>query len=318
MREVRWPRIRPGQSTDFPTLPSRIFGLKSQGAASSIILAASQSHWLFLEMDLISTEQVVAEYVSSVAPSSWAFGFLTLVPWNSQNLPANVLAPEADHGEMSQGSINQMVEQHEAVVIPSVYKTRKEKRGLTRLLDYLRAAHPDAFVFLVQLPDRLGAGLTKGYLRTLMARQDALYSFGASGVLMELEGDPEGLLQKVRLELAENAAIQLRVQYYESTVTAGVPSSNELQTIEDEHDGLLWETIPQLLMPGFPDLDKRLLEFGDRVGEFRLVQQYANHQHVLLAVNGQHENVVIKTRNKRSSTAAEEVESVYYTRSSTS
>ncbi|CAK0825226.1 unnamed protein product [Prorocentrum cordatum] len=64
-------------------------------------------------------------------------------------------------------------------------------------------------------------------------------------------------------------------------------------------------------MPGFPAPDKRLLEFGDRVWEFRLVQQYANHEHVFLAVNGQHENVVIKTRNKRSVTAAEEVESVY-------
>eukprot|EP00959_Pyramimonas_sp_CCMP1952_P025399 532884-Pyramimonas_sp.AAC.1 len=69
-------------------------------------------------------------------------------------------------------------------------------RGLTRLLDALTAAHPDAFVFLVQLPDRMGAELTRGYLRTFMARQDALYSFGASGVLMELEGDPEGLQQK--------------------------------------------------------------------------------------------------------------------------
>ncbi|CAK0908105.1 unnamed protein product [Prorocentrum cordatum] len=46
-------------------------------------------------------------------------------------------------------------------------------------------------------------------------------------------------------------------------------------------------------------------------GEFRLVQEYANHQHVLLAVNGQRENVVIKTRSKRSVTVAEEVESIY-------
>ncbi|CAK0886926.1 unnamed protein product [Prorocentrum cordatum] len=83
-----------------------------------------------------------------------------------------------------------------------------------------------------------------------MARQDALYSFGASGVLMELEGDPEGLQQKVRLELAENTAMQLRVQSYETTVTAGVLSSSEIQTIEDERDSLLWETIPNLLLPG--------------------------------------------------------------------
>ncbi|CAK0827772.1 unnamed protein product [Prorocentrum cordatum] len=93
-------------------------------------------------------------------------------------------------------------------------------------------------------------------------------------------------------------------------MTAGVLSSNELQTIEDEHESLLWETIPKLLIPGFPALDKRLLEFGDRVGEFRLVQQFANHQHVLLAVNGQHDSMVIKTRNKRSVAAAKEVESV--------
>ncbi|CAK0910261.1 unnamed protein product [Prorocentrum cordatum] len=128
---------------------------------------------------------------------------------------------------------------------------------------------------------------------------------------MELEGDPEGLQQKVRLELAENTAVQLRVQCYESILKAGVLSSSEIQTIEDEHDSVLWDTIPKLLMPGFPALDKHLLELGDRVGEFWLVQQYANHQHVLLAVNEQYENVVVKLRNKRSVTTAEEVESIY-------
>ncbi|CAK0825225.1 unnamed protein product [Prorocentrum cordatum] len=165
-----------------------------------------------MERGLSSIQAVVEDYVSSVAPSSSAFGFLTLVPWSSQDQPVNVLAPEAGKREISQSNITQMVEQHEAVVIPSVYETNKEKMGLTRLLDYLTAAHPDAYVVLVQLPDRLGAELTRGYLCTLMARQDLLHSFGASGVLMELVGDPEGLQQKVRLELTENTAIQLRVQ----------------------------------------------------------------------------------------------------------
>ncbi|CAK0826016.1 unnamed protein product [Prorocentrum cordatum] len=211
------------------------------------------------------------------------------------------------HGGMSVGRVTRMLEQHEAVVIPSVYKTPEEQGELTRLLGHLRAAHPDAFVFLVQLPDRFDIELTRGYLDTLMARQDALYSFGTSGVLMELEGDPEGLQQKVRLELVENTAIQRRVQHFENTLGEEILES---QTIQDEHDSLLWDDVPKLLMPGFPALDRGLLERADQVGEFRLVHQYVNHQHVLLAVNGAHDFVVVKMRNKRSVTAAEEVESI--------
>ncbi|CAK0817468.1 unnamed protein product [Prorocentrum cordatum] len=261
-----------------------------------------------LERAPLEIRAVVEAYVSRVAPSASAFGFLTLVPLRFQDKPANVLAPEAGHEDMSVGRIFRMVEQHEVVVIPSVYKTKKERRGLTRVLGHLRAAHPDAVVFLVQLPDRFGTELTKGYLRTLMARQDALYDFGTSGVLMELEGDPEGLQHKVRQELLENAAIQLRVQHFENTLRTEVL---ECQTVEDEHLSLLWDAVPKLLMPGFPALDRGLLEQEDQVGEFRLVQQYVNHQHVLLAVSGQHDFVVVKMRNKRSVTAAEEVESIY-------
>ncbi|CAK0856757.1 unnamed protein product [Prorocentrum cordatum] len=209
---------------------------------------------------------------------------------------------------MSRDSIAQMVEQHEAVVIPSVYKTKKEQGGVTRLLGYLRAAHPDAFVFLVQLPDRFGTELTKDCLRELMVRHDALYSFGASGVLIELEVDPQGLQQKVRLQLMENTVVQQRVDSI--LITEGL-SSGECQTIEEEHDCLLWETIPKLLMPGFPALDGGLLERGGQIGEFQLVRQYTSHEHICLAVSGQHENVLVKMRNKRSVTVAEEVESIY-------
>jgi len=258
----------------------------------------------------LAVQAVVETYVSSIAHSASDFGFLTLVPWSSQDKPANVLAPGAGRGGVSSNSIARMVEQHEAVVIPSVYRTKAEKKALTRLLDYLGIAHPNAFIFLVQLPDQLDTELTKDYLRTLMARQDALYGFGASGVLIELEVDPEGLQHKIRMDLKVNAAIQLRMPFFESNLS-GVLSSSECQLIEDRHDRLLWETIPQLLMPGFPTLSDRLLEKGNRVGEFRLLRTYTNHQHVFLAVNGQHENVVIKVHDKRSITDAKDVEGVY-------
>jgi hypothetical protein len=128
---------------------------------------------------------------------------------------------------------------------------------------------------------------------------------------MELEGDPERLQHKVRMELKENAALQLRMRSFENDPRNGVLSSSECQIIEDRHASLLWETIPRLLMPGFAPLDNRLRELENRVGEFRLVHQYANHQHVLLAVNRQHENVVVKVRKKSGVTDAKEVESIY-------
>jgi len=222
-----------------------------------------------------------------------------------------VLAPGVGGEDASPDSIAQIVEQREAVLIVSVYRTKKEKRGLTRLLDYLGTAHPDVLVFLVQLPDRLDLELTRDYLSTLMTRQDALYSFGASGLLMELEGDPVGLQQKIRLELKENAAIQKRMCSFVSRVTKGVPSGSECQIMQDEFYSLLWEDIPHQLMPGFAPMDERLLELGNRVGDFQLVHRYADHQHVLLAANGQHDNVVLKVYDKRRVTDAKEVECIY-------
>ncbi|CAK0892777.1 unnamed protein product [Prorocentrum cordatum] len=113
-----------------------------------------------MERAPLEIRAVVKAYVSKVAPSASAFDFLILVPRNFQDKLANVLAPEAGHGGMSVGRITQMVDQHEAVVIPPVYKT-KEHGDLTRVLGHLRAAHPDTFVFLVQLPHRFGTKLTR-------------------------------------------------------------------------------------------------------------------------------------------------------------
>ncbi|CAK0911586.1 unnamed protein product [Prorocentrum cordatum] len=143
---------------------------------------------------LSAIQRVVEEYLISVAPSTPEYGFLTLVPWSSQEKPANVLASCADCGELRLESIAQIVEQHEVVLIVSVYRKKKEKRRVVCLLDHLGVAHPDVVVFLVQLPDRLDPELTKAYLNKLMVRHDELYSFRADGVLMELAGDP-GVLQ---------------------------------------------------------------------------------------------------------------------------
>ncbi|CAK0905923.1 unnamed protein product [Prorocentrum cordatum] len=256
-------------------------------------------------------QRVVESYLISVAPSTPAFGFLTLVPWSSQEKPANVLAFEAGCGDLSLESIAQIVEQHEVVLIVSVYRTKKEKRSVVRLLDYVKTTHPDAVVFLVQLPDRLDPELTNSYLNELMVRHHELYSVVADGVLMELAGDPWGLQHKLSLELQENAAIQLRMRARISTVNEGLPSAMQLKDMEDEFRSLLWNAIPDVLMPDFAPLDERLLECGSRVGDFQLVRPYSDHQHVSLAVNGQHENVVIKVYDKRSVTDAKEVESIY-------
>ncbi|CAK0834225.1 unnamed protein product [Prorocentrum cordatum] len=260
---------------------------------------------------LSAIQRVVEAYLISVAPSTPAFGFLTLVPWSSQEKPANVLSSEAGCGELRLEGIAQIVEQHEVVLIVSVYKTKKEKRRVVCLLDYLGAAHPDAVVFLVQLPDRLDTELTKAYHSELLVRHDELYSLGADGVLMELAGNPGRLQHRVSLELQENAAIQLRVRAHTSTLNQGVPSGMQLQDIEDKFSSLLWNAIPDMLMPDFAPLNERLLECGNRVGEFQLVRPYPDHQHVSLAVNGQHENVVIKVYDKRSITDANRVESIY-------
>eukprot|EP00959_Pyramimonas_sp_CCMP1952_P108027 2258589-Pyramimonas_sp.AAC.1 len=115
-----------------------------------------------------------------------------------------------------------------------------------------------------------------------MVRHDELYSFGADGVLMELAGDPGVLQHRLSLELQEKAAIQLRVRAHISTLNQDV------------------------LMPDFAPLDERLMECGNRVGDFQLVRLYSDHQHVSLAVNGQHEYVVIKEYDKRSVTDAKE------------
>ncbi|CAK0874991.1 unnamed protein product [Prorocentrum cordatum] len=101
-----------------------------------------------------------------------------------------------------------------------------------------------------------------------MARHDGLYSFGADAVLMELAGDPGGLQHRLSLELQENAAIQLRVRARISTLDQGVPPAMQLKDIEDEFRSLLWSAIPDLLMPDFAPLDERLLECGNRVGDF--------------------------------------------------
>ncbi|CAK0822763.1 unnamed protein product [Prorocentrum cordatum] len=130
-------------------------------------------------------------------------------------------------------------------------------------------------------------------------------------VLMELECDPQALLHKVRLELKESSVVQQRLRAFEAESSRGIPSASDCEAIEDEIDGLLWESIPNLLFPGFAPLDKRLLESGVWVGDCRLVHSYATHKRVLLAVNGQHENVVIKVHNKRSVTDATQVECIY-------
>ncbi|CAK0897723.1 unnamed protein product [Prorocentrum cordatum] len=176
----------------------------------------------------------------------------------------------------------------------------------------METAHPDALVFLLQLPDRLDPELTNDYISTLEARHDEIYSFGAKGVLMELEIDPEGLQHKLSLALMENDAIEQRMRAHGNVLNHGdLLTTERCQFIEDEFRSLLWKDIPNLMMPPFPPLKNRLLESRNRVGDFRFVRPYLNHQHVLLAVNGQHESVVIKVHDKRSVTDANEVENIY-------
>ncbi|CAK0839844.1 unnamed protein product, partial [Prorocentrum cordatum] len=229
---------------------------------------------------LSAIRRVVEEYLISVAPSTPEVGFLTLVPWSSQEKPANVLASCADCGELRLESIAQIVEQHEVVLIVSVYRTNKEKRRVVCLLDHLGAAHPDVAIFLVQLPDRLDPELTKAYLSKLMERYDELHSFGADGVLMELAGDPGGLQHRLSLEFQENAAIQLRVRAQISTLNQSVLSAIQLKGIEDEFRSLLWNAIPRSVT------DAREVE--SIYQEFCFLTHTLDHPHIIRCVGMLH------------------------------
>lgn len=235
-----------------------------------------------------------------------------LLPWQgSEAAPPGILAPVADHktATLDPKSVLEATSRCPLVIVVCSFEVPSEEAAARRILPQFTASNRVS-VFLAQLlPSTLLPGRETNDL--IMRRYDAMLATGVDDVLL----NPSTNLQVLRRTIMDaKSALELNLYRQRLILDANpdVAPAEKLRSVQDRHRKLLWESVPEILMPHFPKLNWGLKEAGNCIGKYRLVKSFAtNRGTVLQAVDDQHRACVVKVIDKQKVCTPGELEGVY-------
>ncbi|CAK0896734.1 unnamed protein product [Prorocentrum cordatum] len=248
---------------------------------------------------------MVESYVSRMASQLPAhFAFATLAPWRSPQRPSRLAAPDsAPEGHWDAEVIASLASECNSLLVPCTFKTRYEKRVMKKLMEQLEP-HGDFCVYVLQLLEVPGE-MSREYVQAVMPRHDALLAVGANAVVLDPGDDPDRLRHKLD---QERAWFEANAKRAHSMV---VSNDEHFHRVLKYHHKLLWEAVPEALMPKFDPIDRNLVETRYRVGNYQLTNRFrARSGTVLLADRSESEKLVLKVYDKSICVSVEDLECI--------
>lgn len=233
------------------------------------------------------------------------------LPWTKGRTPPGILAPRSldDSGMPKQEDIACATASRHTVLVPCTFELGEEEVSAHRILPMFTACE-HVCVFIVQLmPDGEAASRKNSVL--IMKRHDAMLATGVDDVFMDPGSDPAALRRTINMA---RATWELNVRRMQLMLDAEPdPVSPEcMRALQTQHQRLLWESIPRVLMPHFAPLDRHLPETGQCVGNYRLMRRFQTVSGTVLQATDQFNNsAAIKVIDKAKVCTPGELEGLY-------
>mmetsp|Transcript_6772 Transcript_6772/g.16965 ORF Transcript_6772/g.16965 Transcript_6772/m.16965 type:complete len:498 (-) Transcript_6772:130-1623(-) len=235
---------------------------------------------------------------------------LCLLPWTEGRPPESILVPRSvDNGTLSDEEILNATASRHTVLVPCTFEAPEEEVAAHRILPLFTSCE-HVCVFIVHL---LPEGLTPSRQNSelIMRRHDAMLATGVDDVFMDPDTEPQALRRTINLA---RATWELNVQRMQLMLDAEPDpvTPESMRLLQTQHQRLLWESIPRVLMPHFAPLDRNLPETGQSVGNYRLLRRFETCSGtVLQAADNRNNSAAIKVIDKVKVCTPGELEGLY-------
>jgi hypothetical protein len=242
------------------------------------------------------------------------------VPWTAEvELPRSVMAPPMPLSSNLQGEdtiarvaslIGEAAQGLDTLIIPGVFAGEDEVSAACKLIS-LVARFPDTYIIVAQLPAP-GVVQDREANRQMIQRIDRMLEAGADDIIIDAELGPAKF--KVALSMSRRAWERAMLHAREvAGKETHIPSDEQIDSLQQQHAQMLWETLPHTLMPSFPKLERDILESPTQVGGYRFVSQLATEGRSMLlqAVHKRDGLRAIKVKPKAQTYSPCAVEEIY-------
>jgi len=159
------------------------------------------------------------------------------------------------------------------LLVPCTFEDELEASAARLLIPLLKEEASPARVLMVQLfLPGMGPGPDTNEL--LLRKHEAMLASSPHAVLVNPPTDPRSLCDAVEIHCAVDEQSERRMQ---GALDAEVPavSQEEINTLRQEQERLLWNEIPSVLMQQLPHANPALEEKLNAVGDFKFVRRLA-------------------------------------------
>jgi len=165
------------------------------------------------------------------------------------------------------------------VLVPCTFEDEREAAAARQLIPVLKAEADPARVLMVQLflP---GFGPGPNTNDMLLRRHEAMLAAMPHAVLVNPPSDPRNLSDAIEIQCAVDEQSERRMQ---GALDAEVPavSQEEIQTLRQEQERLLWNEIPSVLMQQLPHANPNLAESFNSVSDLVFAKRMASRTGVV-------------------------------------
>lgn len=236
---------------------------------------------------------------------------LVLLPWTSGSAPDGILVPRSasEDGIPRQEEIERAAASRHTVLVPCTFEHSEEEVSAHRILPMFTSCE-HVCVFMVQLmpeglvPSRMTCDL-------IMKRHDAMLATGVDDVFMDPPSELAALRRTINMARATWELNVRRMQLMLDAEPDPVSPEN-MRALQTQHQRLLWESIPRVLMPHFSPMDPHLSETGHSVDKYRLLRRFETVSGTVLQAADEFNNpVAIKVIDKAKVCTPGELEGIY-------
>jgi len=236
-----------------------------------------------------------------------------LLPWSTGISPDGIFAPPPSTREedmkLEEKDVAEVLAHCNTVMVPCTFDTDAEVAAAKRILPQF-AKSKDVFIVMVHLftdsdlPGREANAL-------LLQREDLMFQCGASEVLQDPGHDAEELTMALKTSRAVWKLDKQRMAQQLSEVPE-VVTADRIRDLQRQRRQLLWEGIPNALMPRMKPVRAGLIETGRNVGGYTYIFRYKTILGTVLKARDPDGAIrAIKTVEKAEAYHPEEVEDVY-------
>jgi len=236
--------------------------------------------------------------LSDLGQDCMVLSFLPLPANLLRQFPERLLAPLPGRNVVDLTEVERLARFRPVILAVHIVGDRREKEAAYRILRQLCVYKKWITVFVaLVIPNDMQPDREIG--EAMLNFQDELMTLSvADDVLIDPEMTPGFLEHWVHAMLKSHAHMIRRMAATLQQEPAQV-KPQEVADLTARQQTLLWEGIPNILMPHFPLLNKRLAEDNNGVGEYRFIRRYACHAGlVLMATANDNTPVAVKVISK--------------------